>query len=113
MNIERFADYQVAAARTINKNLSIFDIGQHAIYGMCSEVGELQGMYQKMFQGHPFDEEHAKKEIGDLLWFIAEYATIHDRSLEEIAGKNIEKLLARYPDGFDPEKSLHRKEGDV
>jgi hypothetical protein len=26
---------------------------------------------------------------------------------------NIEKLRARYPEGFDAEHSLHRKEGDV
>lgn len=33
--------------------------------------------------------------------------------LSEIAELNIEKLKARYPDGFDVEHSLHRKEGDI
>ena len=27
--------------------------------------------------------------------------------------KNIDKLLARYPEGFDAEHSLHRAEGDI
>lgn len=30
-------------------------------------------------------------------------------TLEGVAGKNIEKLKKRYPDGFDPERSLHRQ----
>mgnify|MGYP000476417821 CR=1 FL=1 len=29
-------------------------------------------------------------------------------SLEEAMERNIEKLMKRYPDGFDPERSLHR-----
>ena len=33
--------------------------------------------------------------------------------LEEVANMNIEKLKARYPEGFEEEKSLNRKEGDI
>ena len=34
-------------------------------------------------------------------------------TLSEIASMNIQKLRERYPDGFDPEKSKNRKEGDI
>jgi hypothetical protein len=34
-------------------------------------------------------------------------------SLSDCAELNIAKLKERYPDGFDAEHSLHRKEGDV
>ena len=44
---------------------------------------------------------------------IAEICVGINVSLDNIMQKNIDKLLARYPDGFDPEKSLHRKEGDI
>lgn len=47
------------------------------------------------------------------MWFIAEYCTACGWTLEEIAQMNIEKLMARYPDGFEAERSLHRKEGDI
>ena len=107
------ADYQHLAARTINTELSKTDQGKHALFGMCGEIGELQSLYQKQYQGHPFDEQHAKKELGDLLWFIAEYCTAHDWTLEEIATMNIEKLKARYLEGFKAEQSLHRAEGDI
>lgn len=106
-------EYQKLAARTINNDLNCADKESHALHGMVSEVGELHGIYQKMYQGHDIDREHVKKELGDLLWFIAEYCTVYGWELDEIAQMNIDKLKARYPDGFDAEKSLHRASGDI
>ena len=63
----RASDYQMLASRTINKNLYPEEMETHAVFGMASEIGEIQGMYQKEFQGHEFDDNHAKKELGDLL----------------------------------------------
>lgn len=106
-------DYQGMAARTINHSNSPAEMEMHALHGMCGEIGELHSLYQKMYQGHPFDKEHAMKELGDLLWFIAEYCTACEFTLEEVAKTNIEKLKARYPEGFEADKSLHRKAGDI
>lgn len=103
-------EYQMDAARTIAAGQNAV---QHALYGMASEVGELLGIYQKNLQGHTFDADHAKKELGDILWMVAEYATGMGWSLGEVAMVNIDKLIERYPDGFTPERSMHRKEGDV
>ena len=106
-------NYQELAARTINPKLYDYEIEQHALHGMASEIGELHGIYQKAYQGHEFDEEHAKKELGDLLWFVAEYCTAMNWDLGLIMMKNIAKLMARYPDGFKEEDSLNREEGDI
>lgn len=106
-------EYQREAARTMNKSLTEHQTEMHAVFGMCSEVGEIQGIYQKIYQGHKAEEEHLKKELGDLLWFIAEYATANGWTLCEVAKENINKLRARYPEGFDKDKSLHRAEGDI
>ena len=106
-------EYQLLAGRTIPKEFNVNEKEFHALHGMISEIGELHGMYQKLYQGHEWDAVHAKKELGDLLWFIAEYCTAFNWSLEDIMRLNIDKLLARYPDGFDAEHSLHRKEGDI
>lgn len=105
--------YQKAAARTINKNLTTEEKINHALFGMASEVGELTGIYQKAYQGAEIDEIHCKKELGDLLWFIAEYCTAMGWNLTDVMETNIEKLKERYPDGFEIERSLHRKEGDI
>lgn len=106
-------EYQKLAARTMNFEWSRGDQGKHALHGMVGEIGELHSIYQKRYQGHPFNEEHAKKEVGDLLWFVAEYCTAHNWNLEDIMQMNIDKLRARYPDGFSSDKSLNRAEGDI
>ena len=106
-------EYQRLAARTINAELNDNLKAMHALHGMSSEIGEIHGLYQKVYQGHIEPEEHYKKELGDLMWFIAEYCTSQGWRLGEIAQLNIDKLKARYPEGFDSEKSLHRAEGDV
>lgn len=102
-------EYQEEAKRTINPMLSHNQKVNHALFGMASEVGEIQGIYQKLYQGHGLNAEEMAKELGDLLWFIAEYCTVHGFELEEIAQMNIDKLRRRYPFGFDTERSLHRE----
>ena len=106
-------EYQCMAARTINRNNEPQEKEQHALMGMCSEVGELQAVYQKIYQGHPFDLHHAMSELGDLMWFAAEWCTSQGISLETVAEMNIEKLRKRYPEGFDEERSRVREEGDI
>ena len=106
-------EYQKLAARTISDDLTVRGQELHALHGMVGEIGELHSIYQKIYQGHAPSEEHKKKECGDLLWFIAEYCTANGWELDEVANLNIEKLKARYPEGFDAEKSLNRAEGDI
>lgn len=106
-------EYQKLAERTINKALTKGTMESHALHGMVGEIGEIHSLYQKVYQGHHLDEEHVKKELGDLLWFIAEYCTAMGFNLDDVMQTNIDKLKARYPDGFESERSLHRKEGDI
>lgn len=106
-------EYQYLASRTINAHLDAYEMELHALHGMVGEIGEIHSIYQKEYQGHDIDDEHIKKELGDLLWFIAEYCTSYDWNLEEIMQMNIDKLKARYPEGFECEKSLNRKEEDI
>ena len=105
--------YQELAARTIDTRLSPKQMKAHALHGMVGEIGEIHSIFQKAYQGHAIEEEHLKKEMGDLLWFAAEYCTANNWNLEDIMRMNIDKLVARYPQGFEADKSLHRKEGDI
>ena len=102
-------EYQVLAARTINNDLSNKDKVLHALHGMAGEVGEIHSIYQKTYQGHKFDSDEMKKELGDLLWFIAEYCTVFKWDLEDIMQMNINKLKKRYPEGFSEENSVNRE----
>lgn len=112
--ITRLDIYQMEAMRTCSFQYGEQDkMMRHAVFGLCSESGEVAGILQKVFQGHDFDKEHFKKELGDCLWMIAEACASVGATLSEIASMNIQKLRERYPDGFDPEKSKNRKEGDI
>ena len=107
------SEYQKLASRTIRLDMTKSEQEYHALHGMVGEIGELHSIYQKRYQGHEDTEEHRKKEIGDLLWFVTEYCTSCDWSLDEIMQMNIDKLRARFPEGFDVEHSLHRKADDL
>lgn len=47
------------------------------------------------------------------LWMIAEACAALGCDLEDVMQLNIDKLKARYPDGFKVDQSLHRAEGDI
>ncbi len=105
--------YQELAGRTINRKLDNIQMEYHALHGMVGEIGEIHSLYQKVYQGHDMDGTHLQKELGDLLWFIAEFCTANGWNMEDIMDMNIEKLKKRFPDGFSEDQSLHRKEGDI
>jgi len=103
-------DYQVAADRT-SGNLSPWDKVRNGCYGLNGEAGECIDILKKVeFQGHTFDPEKMLDELGDVLWYVAQAATGLGVTLQEVAEHNIAKLKARYPEGFDPERSIHRPE---
>ena len=93
-----------------------YDLGGilNGCLGLSGEVGEFNDMVKKwIFHEKPLDEEHAQKEIGDVMWYVAMICHSFGWDLDKIMQQNIDKLKARYPEGFDVDKSAHRKEGDV
>ena len=107
-------DYQQLAMRTCSIPYDQKeDRLRHAVFGLTSEAGEVAGILQKVYQGHPFDKEHIKKELGDCLWMIAEACEALDFGMDDVMQLNIDKLKARYPEGFTADKSLHRTVDDV
>ena len=107
-------EYQKLAMRTCNIPYDRKkDMLRHAVFGLASEAGEVSGILQKEYQGHEFDNHHIKKELGDCLWMIAEACTALGFEMDDVMQTNIDKLKARFPDGFNVDKDLHRKVGDV
>ena len=89
-----------------------------AAVGMCAEAGEFTEVIKKtVFQGKPVTEEnlfHLKRELGDIMWYVAQACMGLGTSLDEIMEMNVEKLQSRYPGGeFDVHYSENRKEGDL
>lgn len=92
------------------------DIGGilNACLGLSGEVGEFNDIIKKwIFHKKPTDMEHLKKECGDILWYVAMMCESFGWSMDEIMQMNIDKLKARYPEGFSIERANNRKEGDI
>jgi NTP pyrophosphatase (non-canonical NTP hydrolase) len=77
--------------------------------GVAGEAGEVAELVKKhVGHGHAMDKAKLLKELGDVLWYVAALADHMNLSLDAVATANIAKLQARYPDGFDRERSkLH------
>lgn len=105
-----FEEYQKAARRTQNKDLTREESTNHALFGMGAEVGEILSIYQKEFQGHEANPLKIIDECGDLLWMMAELADACGFTLEAVARHNVDKLWNRYPEGFDSVRSTNREE---
>ena len=89
-----FDEYQVKAKQT-----AIYD--HPIIYptlGLCGESGEVAEKVKKHLRdGTSLDE--LKKELGDVLWYLASIASDLNISLNDIALTNVEKLQARMERG--------------
>lgn len=90
------------------------DLLQNGVMGLCGEAGECIDIVKKhLFQGHELDKEHLAKELGDVAWYLAVTAEAIGYDLNTILQMNVKKLRDRYPNGFDEERSKHRKKGDI
>ena len=72
----------------------------YALVGLSGEVGELHSLVAKAIRDGVKDEAefeaNVKKELGDILWFIAAIADDFETSLDEIAQGNYYKLKSRF-----------------
>ncbi len=103
--------YQKEAMTLLNPALKEQDILMNALMGLCGESGEAIDLMKKhLYQGHDLNREQLAKELGDIAWYLAEAATGLHMDLSEILQGNLDKLHARYPQGFEVEKSIHRED---
>lgn len=72
--------------------------------GLAGEAGEVAEHVKKTIRddgGKVSEERRAAmaKELGDVLWYVAQLATELGLDLDEIATQNLEKLLSRQQRG--------------
>ena len=104
-------EYQQLALTTLNPALDRKDMLINGVMGLCGEAGETIDIVKKhLAQGHELDRDALIKELGDVAWYLAETAYALGVPLEEVCQRNIDKLKARYPEGFSAEKSINREE---
>jgi len=108
----RADDYQRAALRTAQADkMDWHGLLLNGVMGLCGEAGECIDIVKKwQYQGHELDRDKLKLELGDVAWYLAIAAYACDLKLSEVLEANVEKLRARYPDGFDKARSIGREE---
>ena len=100
---------QQLALTTLNPALDKKDVLINGVMGLCGEAGEAIDIVKKhLAQGHELDKDALIKELGDVAWYLAETAYALGVPLEEVCQRNIDKLKARYPEGFSSERSMNR-----
>ncbi len=98
-----FEEYQIESRKT-----AVYpDINNNFVYptlGLAGEAGEVAEKIKKVIRdgnGVVTDEKKQEitKELGDVLWYVANLAKELGISLEDVASKNIEKLQSRQQRG--------------
>ncbi|MEP7162391.1 MAG: nucleoside triphosphate pyrophosphohydrolase family protein [Candidatus Moraniibacteriota bacterium] len=98
-----FDEYQKLARKTAMYP----EIGKPFVYptlGLVGEAGEVAEKVKKIMRndkGVVSEEvrQDIKKELGDVLWYLAQVAHEFGFTLDEVAEKNIEKLADRLDRG--------------
>ena len=94
-----FSDYQQRSRVT-----AVYPgAGENLLYptlGLCGEAGEVAEKVKKMIRDDdgvltPERREALAKELGDVLWYVAQVATEAELNLGEVADANLRKLLSR------------------
>ena len=128
MSVAQYSDMQDELARECNRNQAEDSIneyqrlaartlcdGGYANYanmgmGIAGEAGEVCDYLKKVvFHGHTLDKGKLAEELGDCQWYIAGLATLADIPMSDICRGNVDKLRERYPEGFDPKRSIDRR----
>lgn len=76
----------------------------YPVLGLAGETGEVAEKVKKLLRDEeavsvqdisPEKKAELEKEIGDVLWYMAQLATELDLSLNVIAEKNLKKIFSR------------------
>lgn len=82
--------------------------------GICGEAGEYSEIIKKhTFHGKAMDIHHAKRELGDVLYYVAMAARNLGLDLGDIAQDNVDNLRERYPNGFQKGGGIRHESADT
>ncbi len=96
MNLSEYQEKALTTALYPNQGSNPY----YPALGLGGEVGEVLNKVKKIMRDHDgklTDEyrEILRKELGDVLWYVAALASELDLDLDEVAQLNIEKLASR------------------
>lgn len=100
-----FDEYQQKAQQTVVTNIDPLMDKTIWVLGISGEAGEITEKWKKIvaYDDGVIDQatkDDMTKEIGDVLWYLAAFAKSLDISLQDVAEKNIVKVLDRKSRGM-------------
>lgn len=92
-------EYQEKAMKTALPNAQNTT---YMVLGLVNEAGEVAGVLKKRIRDCTPTQEYydkLKKELGDVLWYVAGACAMLDMKLEDCAQANLDKLASRQTRG--------------
>lgn len=101
-----FNEYQKKAHETADYPSGTIGKDAHAVdylypaFGLAEEAGEVSGKFAKAVRDNSGVIDHERKtaiikELGDVLWFVAELCTVLGVDMNDVAQTNLDKLASR------------------
>ena len=93
----RFYEYQEEASKT-----AIYPEQYKIVYpalGLAGESGEVAEKVKKHIRDGVLNIDDLKKELGDVLWYLAAIASDLGLNLDDVAESNLQKLRSRQARG--------------
>jgi NTP pyrophosphatase (non-canonical NTP hydrolase) len=100
MNLKDYGDQAITTMTSAQSYGDISPQFMDQILGLVGESSEVAEKMKKIIRDKagvisPEDRAEIIKELGDILWYVNSVAHMLDSSFEEVASKNLEKVLSR------------------
>ena len=108
MTFDEYQEWCVTKWKTEN---TLRDQRIECSMGLSGESGEFLDYVKKYaFHEHPLILKKAHGELGDIAYYLAQMCTLTGVKLSDVIQQNVDKLNARYPNGFEKSRSINRDE---
>ena len=103
--------FQREARRSLRDDLPYEAMCSNMCMGLAGEIGEVIDIMKKhIYQGKELDITDVIEEVGDVLWYIANFCNVNNITMDECMERNIKKLRKRFPNGFTIKDANERKD---
>ena len=103
--------FQREARRSLRDDLPYEAMCSNMCMGLAGEMGEVIDIMKKhIYQGKELDITDVIEEVGDVLWYIANFCNVNNITMDECMESNIKKLRKRFPNGFTTKDANERKD---
>ena len=103
--------FQREARKSLRDDLPYEAMCSNMCMGLAGEIGEVIDIMKKhIYQGKELDITDVIEEVGDVLWYIANFCNVNNITMDECMESNIKKLRKRFPNGFTTKDANERKD---